>query len=422
MSNLISCPSCRTEIEITEALEAQLTAQIRREMDAEQQAKQAELKLARTQLAQQRQSFADEQEAFATKVKAGIDAERATILADAKKAAAESLALEMKDQASQLTELQAKLRDARENELEIRKRERELLEKTEELKLAAAREVNAQRGVIREAAMKQFVEEHQLKDAETQKLVSDLRHQIGDLKRKAEQGSVQTQGEVQELALEEMLESTFFSDSIEPVGKGINGADCKQVVFCPSGSKCGSILWESKRTKNFSKAWLSKLRDDQRSARASVAVIVTQVMPEGIDTFGMVDGVWVCSWRCAKGLAMALRSGLIEVGKSQIAAQGRAEKMELVYNYLSSQEFQHSVSGIVEAFNAMRSDLDSEMRSMKRIWKKREKQIERAIDNTTALYGDLQGIVGGALPRVEGLALPLLESKVDATTDSATAS
>ena len=144
-------------------------------------------------------------------------------------------------------------------------------------------------------------------------------------------------------------------------------------------------------------------------------------MPEGIDTFGMVDGVWVCSWRCAKGLAMALRSGLIEVGKTQIATQGRAEKMELVYNYLSSQEFQHSVSGIVEAFIAMQSDLDSEMRSMKRIWKKREKQIERAIDNTTALYGDLQGIVGGALPKVEGLSLPLLESNVDVTSDSVTA-
>ena len=144
-------------------------------------------------------------------------------------------------------------------------------------------------------------------------------------------------------------------------------------------------------------------------------------MPEGIDTFGMVDGVWVCSWRCAKGLAMALRAGLIEVGKTQIATQGRAEKMELVYNYLSSQEFQHSVSGIVEAFIAMQSDLDSEMRSMKRIWKKREKQIERAIDNTTALYDDLQGIVGGSLPKVEGLSLPLLESDAAVSQDATAA-
>ena len=413
MSNLISCPSCRTEIEITEALESQLTAQIRREMGAELKAKQDELTLAHGKLADQRKSLADEQAAFALKVKAGIDAERATILAEAKKSAAESLALEMKDQATQLSELQSKLRDARENELEIRKRERELLEKTEELKLAAAREVNAQRGAIRETAMKQFKEEHQLKDAEVQKLISDLRNQIGDLKRKAEQGSVQTQGEVQELALEAMLESTFRTDAIEPVGKGVNGADCKQVVYCPSGTSCGSILWESKRTKNFSNAWLAKLRDDQRSARASIAVIVTQAMPEGVDTFAQIDGVWVCSWQCVKGLAMALRSGLIEVGKSQIAAQGRAEKMELVYNYLSSQEFQHSVSGIVEAFVTMQTDLDSEIRSMKRIWKKREKQIERAISNTTALYGDLQGIVGASLPEVEGLSLPRIESLGD---------
>ena len=421
MSNLISCPSCRTEIEITEALEAQLTAQIRREMDSELKAKQAELKVAHNQLADQRQSLADEQAAFANKVKAGIDAERSKIQAEAKKSAAEALALEMKDQATQLSELQAKLRDARENELEIRKRERELLEKTEELKLAAAREVNAQRGAIREAAMKQFVEEHQLKDAETQKLVTDLRNQIGDLKRKAEQGSMQTQGEVQELALEAMLESTFLSDSIEPVGKGINGADCKQTVYGQGGIRCGSILWESKRTKSFQKSWLAKLRDDQRSARASVAVIVTQVLPEGIDTFGMIDGVWVCSWRCAKGLAMALRAGLIEVGKTQIATKGRSEKMELVYNYLSSQEFQLSVSGIVEAFVTMQSELDFEMRSTKRIWKKRQKQIERAIDNTTALYGDLQGIVGGALPKVDGLTLPLIESDEEALAESSSA-
>ena len=421
MSSKIACPSCNHEIAVNEVMQSQLSEEIRSELQAEFQVKQAEVVAAKKQLAQQEALLADQKKGLASQVAAGIESERTKIMAEAKKAASESLALEMKDQATQLCELQAKLRDARENELEIRKRERELLEQTENLKLAAAREVNAQRGVIRESAMKQFLEEHQLKDAETQKLVSDLRTQIGDLKRKAEQGSVQTQGEVQELALEAMLEATFFSDSIEPVGKGINGADCKQLVFCPSGSKCGAILWESKRTKSFQKAWLPKLRDDQRAARASVAVIVTQVMPDGIDTFGMVDGVWVCSWRCAKGLAMALRAGLIEVGKTQIAAQGKAEKMELVYNYLASQEFQHSVSGIVEAFITMQTDLDSEMRAMKRIWKKREKQIERAIDNTTALYGDLQGIVGGALPKVEGLTLPLIESEADIVEDSTAA-
>ena len=416
MLNVLSCPSCRTEIEITEALSSQLTAQIRKEMDAEQKAKQAELKLAHQQLAEQRQSLANEQATFATKLKAGIDAERVNILAEAKKSAAESLSLQMKDQETQLAETKAKLKVAQQNELDILKRERELLEQAEELKLAAAREVHAQRASIRESAMKQFVEEHQLKDAETQKLVSDLRHQIGDLKRKAEQGSMQTQGEVQEIALESLLETSFPTDSIEPVGKGINGADCKQVVHCPSGTRCGDILWESKRTKAFSKAWLPKLRDDQRSARSSIAVLVTQVMPEGVDTFALMDGVWVCSWNCVKALSMALRAGLIDVTKNKLASEGRVEKMELVYNYLSSQEFQRCVEGIVEAFVTMQSDLESEKRSMTRIWNKREKQIGRAISNTAGLYGDLQGIIGVAMPTVEGLGMPLLESKPDTAT------
>ena len=295
MSNLISCPSCRTEIEITEALETQLTTQIRSKMDGELKAKQAEIKIAHSQLADQRQSLADEQAAFATKVKAGIAAERSKILAEAKKSASESLALEMKDQAAQLTELQAKLSTARQNELELRKKERDLESKTEELKLTVARKLDAERIKIREAAMKQFADEHQLKDAESSKVIADMRRQIDDLKRRAEQGSMQIQGEVQEIALEELLEAAFPSDSMEPVGKGVSGADCKQVVRSHHGVTSGSILWESKRTKAFSKAWLGKLRDDKRSARASVAVIVTQAMPDGVDTFAQINGIWVCS-------------------------------------------------------------------------------------------------------------------------------
>ena len=311
---------------------------------------------------------------------------------------------------AQVEELQSKLRAAQQNELALRKKERELESKTEEMKLTVARQLDEERAKIRELAMKQFADEHQLKEAEQQKTISEMRRQIDELKRKAEQGSMRTQGEVQEIALESMLQATFPIDSIESVGKGISGADCKQVVFGPDGSICGNILWESKRTKAFSKAWLPKLRDDQRASKSSIAVIVTQAMPEGIDTFALIDGVWVCSWKCAKGLAMALRAGLIEVAKNRIASEGRVEKMELVYNYLSSQEFQRCVEGIVEAFVTMQTDLESEKRSMKRIWNKREKQIDRAITNTANLYGDLQGIIGAAMPTVEGLAMPKIET------------
>ena len=410
MSSLIACPNCRHEIAVNDALEAKLSDQIRRDLESELRARQSEILSAKKQLADRETALKQETESLAAKIAAGVEAERANVLAEAERKANAALDVELTDRASQIKELQGKLTAAQQNELELRKKERELEARAEELQLTVARELDAERTKIREAAMKQFADEHQLKDAEKQKMISDMRRQIDELKRKAEQGSVQTQGEVQELALESMLEVSFPADSIEPVGKGVNGADCKQVVYCPSGATCGSILWESKRTKSFSKSWLPKLRDDQRTARASVAVLVTQSLPEGVETFAQIDGVWVCSWKCAKGLAMALRAGLIEVGKSQLASQGRAEKMELVYNYLSSAEFQRSVEGIVEAFVAMQSDLESEKRSMKRLWNKREKQIDRAIHNTASLYGDLQGIIGASMPTVEGLSMPRIET------------
>ncbi len=413
MSNLIACPNCRHEIAVNEVLETQLSDQIRRDLEAELRGQQADVLLAKKQLADQELVLKEERESLAAqvgeKVAVALEAERAKVVAEAQRQAKAALVIELDDRAAQVEELQCKLSAAQHNELELRKKERELEAKAEELKLTVARELDAERSKIRDAAMKQFADEHQLKDAESQKVISDMRRQIDDLKRKAEQGSMQTQGEVQELALEAMLETSFGTDCIEPVGKGINGADCKQSVYCPGGTSCGSILWESKRTKSFSKAWLPKLRDDQRTARASVSVLVTQAMPEGVDTFTFIDGVWVCSWQCAKGLAMALRSGLIDVGKNKLAAEGRVEKTELVYNYLSGQEFVRYVEGIVEAFVEMESDLAKDKRAAKTSWNRREKQIERMVTNTAALYGDLQGIVGASMPVVEGLALPRIE-------------
>ena len=360
---------------------------------------------AKTELAQQRLSVNQE-------VRKGIETERERLVEAAKKDAQEALEVELKDQQSAIDKLEGRLKESQTRELEVRKKERELKEKTDELELKVARELEIERGKIRQSAMKQFADEHQLKDAERQKRIDDMRRQIDDLKRKAEQGSMQTQGEVQELALESMLEQAFPHDSIEPIGKGINGADCEQFVRNANGISCGSILWESKRTKSFSPSWLPKLRDDQRAARASIAILVTQSLPEETTTFTMIDGVWVCSWQCAKALAMALRSGMIELNKNQVAAEGRKGKMEQVYNYLSGVEFRQSMEGIVEAFVTMKGDLDSEKRAMQRLWKKREKQLERALDNTAGMYGDLQGIVGRSLTAVEGLELDveLIES------------
>lgn len=195
---------------------------------------------------------------------------------------------------------------------------------------------------------------------------------------------------------------------------GVRGGDVLQGVLDCTGLNCGRILWESKRTKNWSNSWFAKARDDQRSARAGCVAIVSEALPDGVRTFALIDGVWVCSWSCVVGLAAALRVGLIEIGKSKLAVQGQHEKMELVYNYLAGREFQQRVSGVVEAFVSMQTDLDSEKRSMHRVWSKREKQLQRALSNTAGLYGDLQGIIGASMPVIEGLAMPRLECE-DAT-------
>lgn len=406
MPSTIACPNCQHQIAIDEALTTQLTSQLREEMERELRSRNTELLEVRKGLEKERLELEAARNNLNVRVDAEISKQRAAILSDATKAAELKLNLELADQKSQLQELSDKLKESQSKELLMLQRERKLQEEKQELKLAVEREMATKRDEIREQALKQFSEEHQLKDAEQQKVVEDLKRQIDNLKRKAEQGSQQLQGEVQEDALEQLLESHFTSDSIDPVAKGVNGADVLQRVVCGSGVVCGGILWESKRTKHFSKDWLPKLRHDQREARATCAVIVTQALPDGIDNFALVDGVWICSFACVRGLATALRVGIIEASKNRLASEGRAEKMELVYNYLSGKEFQRCVEGIVEAYATMRADLEKEKRSMKTIWKRREKQIDLALDSTAGLYGDLQGIFGKALPKVEHLSLP----------------
>lgn len=410
MTTAVTCPSCHTEIEITEVMRSQLTEEIRNEMEAGVRSKKRELDVLAKSLDEQQRKVESAQTEIDDRIRAGVAAEKKQLLDDAVRKAREDLAVELQDRDERVTELESKLKESRTLELSLRKRERELESKTEELKLQVARELDSERDKIRIEARVQFEEQHQLKDAEKEKQIADLRKQIDDLKRKAEQGSQQMQGEVQELALEDLLGSSFPTDTIEPVAKGVHGGDAVQRVIDPTGLNCGGILWESKRTKNWSNGWLAKARDDQRSARAGCVVIVSEALPDGIRTFGLVEGVWVCSWSCVTGLAAALRAGIIEVGKSKLAVQGQHEKMELVYNYLSGREFQQRIEGVAEAFITMQSDLDSEKRSVQRLWSKREKQLQRALANTAGLYGDLQGIIGASLPTVEGLTIAAIDS------------
>jgi hypothetical protein len=318
------------------------------------------------------------------------------------------LGIELKDREAALTELRAKVRQANEKELAFLKEKRELQERIQSVELEVTRRTQEELKKVREQALKEMDEQHKLKLLEKEHQVEALRRQIEDLKRSAEQGSPQMQGEVLEVALEELLKSLFPTDAIEPVAKGVRGGDVSQRVFDEGGMDCGLILWESKRTRHWSKEWLPKLRDDLRMVGASRSVIVSEQLPEHIRHFGQVDGVWIVSWACIHPVAIALREGLIAVAKSRRALEGQHSKMELVYNYLIGQEFCNRVSGIVEAFVTMRQDLDAERRVLTARWKNREKQLDRVLLSTSGLYGDLQGIIGRTLPEIKGMSLDAL--------------
>jgi len=409
MTDKIICPNCQTEIEVSEALSSQLEEQMRKQLGAEQKRLTEQFETKQENLKEREAEIAKSEEKMEKEIESRLKEEKEKLLKQAAEKAKEEVAVELKDQAEELGTIKAKLKEAQEQELELRKKSRELEEQKKEFELTLNRTLDEERDKIRETAKKEASEERQLKEAEKDKLINDLKDQIGDLKRKSEQGSQQLQGEILELELEDLHRRTFPYDSIDEVPKGIRGADVLQNVYDSSGNHCGAILWESKRTKSWSDTWLPKLRDDQRAAKAEIAAIISVELPKGISTFSKVDGIWVTNWPCTIGLATALRSSLIEVAHAKQALDGQQGKMELLYNYLSGSEFRHRVEGIVEAFVTMKSDLDSEKRSMQRIWSKREKQLDRAITQTAGLHGDLSGIIGNAIPAIEQLDLPALE-------------
>jgi hypothetical protein len=337
-----------------------------------------------------------------------LDQERDGLVAQAREKAREELAIQLKDRETALAELQAKVVQANQKELAFLKEKRDLEERVRSVELEVTRRTQEELKKVREQALKELDEQHRLKLLEKEQQVEGLRRQIEELKRRAEQGSQQAQGEVLEVALEELLGDLFRKDSIEPVPKGVRGADVIQRVFDDSGMDCGLILWESKRTRHWSKEWLPKLRDDLRAAKASRSVIVSEQLPEHIQHFGQVDGVWVVNWTCVYPVAVALREGLIGAAKARRALEGQHDKMELVYNYLIGQEFCNRVSGIVEAFVTMGKDLEEEKRAFTTRWNKRAKQLERVLLSTSGLYGDLQGIIGSTLPEIQGMGLSAL--------------
>lgn len=394
----IKCPYCSKAIPLTETLSAQIKDSLRKEYEDKARLKEGELKRREEELAKKER---EQNETLAKR----LSLEKAKIAEEMEKRAREKMALEIKDLKEEKEEKERLLAESRRAELELRKKTRELEEKEKALELDVARKIDSERERIRQAALEMFSEEHRLKDLEKDKKIGDMLKTIEELKRKGEQGSMQTQGEILELDLEVLLKSRFPVDVIEPVPKGIKGADIVQKVYTRNGIYCGAIAWESKRTKAWNDEWIGKLKDDQREVRAEVAVLVTETLPKGVGAFANIEGVWVSAVAVAPSLAEALRASLIEVTQVRCSAVGKNEKMEAIYNYLVGAEFRQKVEAILESFMSMRKDLDAEKRAMQKIWSKREKQIEKVLGSTSGMYGDLQGIIGSTLPEIRQLEL-----------------
>ncbi|MFQ5735509.1 MAG: DUF2130 domain-containing protein [Thermodesulfobacteriota bacterium] len=401
----ITCPYCNREIPLTETLSRQMRESVRKEFEQDARARETELKKREDELGRRAREIEEAKKTAEETIARRMAVEKARIAAQEEKKARQGVQGELQGLRERMAEKEKEAEQARNFEIELRRERQKFEDDKKRFELDVQRRLDAEREKIKSQAIEIFSEEHRLKDSEKDKKINDMLKTIEELKRKGEQGSMQTQGEVLEEELEELLKARFPVDVIEPVPKGIRGADILQRIYTRSGQSCGTIVWELKRTKLWSDDWISKLKDDQREVRAEMAVLVSEALPKDITTFRQVDGVWVSAIPFAVSLAEALRLGLIDVAKARVSAEGKGEKMETMYNYLCGPEFRQKVEAIVEGFRAMKEDLEKEKKFFIKNWAKREKQIERVVLNTVRMYGDMQGIIGASLPELASLEL-----------------
>lgn len=372
-TKLITCPHCQHQIPLDDVLTHQIEEKYKKEFETELQ--QEKVKLWKVAQEKALEKVRNEQNQ------------------------------ELKQLREEIYEKTKKLEDAQKLELELRNERRKLEESKKEFELKIQRQLDQERLKIVDDTTKKIADEHRLREAEIEKKLRDALHANEDLRRKLEQGSQQTQGEVLELELEHILKTEFPIDEITEVSKGIQGADLLQKVKDNVGRVAGSIAWESKRTKAWSDGWITKLKDDQRKAKADIAVIVSHVLPKEMKHFGLRDGIYVCDYQSFVGLSKLLRTTLSQLASIKLIQTDKKGKMEVLWNYLTSVEFQHRMEATLESFTAMKQDLEQEKRALTKIWAKREKQIQRVLDTTAGLRGDLEGVMGNALPEIKQLEL-----------------
>ncbi|WQX95124.1 DUF2130 domain-containing protein [Helicobacter pylori] len=414
------CPKCQEPIDVNEALYKQIERENQSRFLAQQKEFEKEVNEKRAQYQSYFKNLEQKEEALKVREKEqqakfddavkqasalALQDERAKIIEEARKNAfleqqkgLELLQKELDEKSKQVQELHQK-------EAEIERLKRENNEAESRLKAENEKKLNEKLDLEREKIEKALHEKNELKFKQQEEQLEMLRNELKNAQRKAELSSQQFQGEVQELAIEEFLRQKFPLDSIEEIKKGQRGGDCIQVVHTREFQNCGKIYYESKRTKEFQKAWVEKLKSDMREIGADVGVIVSEALPKEMERMGLFEGVWVCSFEEFKGLSAVLREGVIQVSLAKKSQENKGDKVNLLYHYLTSSEFSMQVNAIIEGFEQLRADLESEKRAMARIWKSREKQIDKVFEGTINMYGSIKGIAGNAIGQVKALEL-----------------
>jgi hypothetical protein len=405
MATEVKCPGCGQSFQIEEVMAEEYKKELKKEMLSYKSKKDEEAQKIREELLRKQEEFDKKSRQQNQLFEERLALEKKQLQQQVEQNLRKSIASDFENERAMLInsnkEAEEKLKLSRQKEMEFLQREQQLKNKEAEMELVLQRKLQEQRGELSEQIRKQEAEKNNLKETEHQLRVKELEKQLDDqkklaeeMKRKAEQGSMQLQGEVQELILEELLRSSFPFDVISEVGKGVRGADCVQTVRNQFGQECGRIIYESKRTKDFGGDWIEKLKKDMRSQGVDVAVIVSQVYPKGMDCFGEKDGVWICSYEEVKAVAYILRDGIMKLFNANKSQENRGDKMQLLYIYLTSAEFSEQWKAIKEGFMSMRQSIQQERIAMERMWKAREKQLEKVLLNAAWIRGSIEGIAG----------------------------
>jgi len=405
----IKCPNCGTAIDVQDILAHQLEDEIKQKYQAEIAGEKKKYEAEFASLNQAKEDFEQkkkqENELFQVRLDQQLKEERKAIEEKLKSKLAEEQSEQFNAMQKELNEKSEQVKELNRSKSEIEKLKREKGELKEAAEAEAQKKLNETLLAEREKIKRAEEEKNELRFKELQKQLEDQKNLTEEMKRKQEQGSMQLQGEVQELAIEEWLATQFPLDTIEEIKKGARGADCLQIVNTHSRQNCGTIYYESKRTKDFQPSWIEKFKADMREKGAGIGVLVTEAMPSDMERLGQKNGIWVCTFEEFKGLCFVLRESIIQLSLVASSQENKGDKMQMVYDYLTGSTFRMQVEAIVEGFSTMKNDLDSEKRSMQRIWKQREKQIEKVVTNTIDMYGSIKGIAGNAVQPVKALEL-----------------